>query len=357
MVLTGLKVPMQTVGKRYGLAVARRLFQCSLESIRTVETLVREEKIECGFARNGHLMVANKPEHYAGLAGELEFLAREFNHEVDLLPPDQLHAEIGSSAYFGGLVDRQSAGLNPAQYVAGLARSAAAAGASLQPRSKVMQIRRVAGDFEVETVRGTLRAERVFVATSGYTGGFARSLRRRIIPIGSFIIATEKLPERIATELIPRDRMVFDTRHYLNYFRLWENRVVFGGRAAFFPENERTIRQSASILRQQMVTSFPQLKDTKVEYAWGGTLDFAFDMMTHVGELDGLVFSLGYAGHGVAMATYLGQTVADAMIDNNLKDHPFAAVPLPTAPLGLYNGWPWFLPFAGLYYKILDWIE
>ncbi len=151
--------------------------------------------------------------------------------------------------------------------------------------------------------------------------------------------------------------MIFDYKHYLNYFRLWDGRMIFGGRAAFFPENENTVRRSAEILRREMVTVYPQLKNVAVEYAWGGTLDFAFDMMTHVGEENGVFYSLGYAGHGVAMGTYLGKTVAEAMLKGNIREHPFAQIDFPSAPLGLYDGRPWFLPFAGMWHKILDWVE
>lgn len=195
------------------------------------------------------------------------------------------------------------------------------------------------------------------VGTSGYTGKVTKKLQRKIIPIGSFIIATERLPEHLVKEIIPNKRMIFDSRHYLNYFRLWENRLIFGGRAAFFPETSRTIQRSANILRREMVQVYPQLRDVKVEYVWGGTLDFAFDMMPHVGETDGMYYSLGYAGHGVAMATYLGKTVAEAIVTGNIKEHPFASFEFPSAPLGLYNGFPWFLPFAGAWHRILDWVE
>ena len=182
-------------------------------------------------------------------------------------------------------------------------------------------------------------------------------MHKRIIPIGSFIIATEKLSDELAHELSPKNRMIFDSMHYLNYFRLWDNRMIFGGRAAFFPENKNTIARSAEILRREMVEVYPQLKDVKVDYVWGGTLDFAFDMMTHVGETDGVYYSLGYAGHGVAMATYLGKTVAEAILNGNIKEHPFAQFDFPGAPVGLYDGRPWFLPFAGAWHKILDWVE
>ena len=105
-----------------------------------------------------------------------------------------------------------------------------------------------------------------------------------------------------------------------------------------------------------MFILFPQLREVDIEYVWGGTLDFAFDMMIHVGDMDGIYYSLGYAGHGVALATYLGKTVAEAMLHGGIKEHPFAAYPFPEAPLGLYNGNPWFLPFVGSWFKFLDWI-
>ena len=356
MVLTGLKLGMKTVLKKYGREIARQLFQCSLDSINTVEQIVKEENIACGFARYGHLLVTNKPKHFDALQDEVEFMQKEFNHKVRLFSPVEQHAEVGSDIYHGGLLDEVSGGLNPAQYVAGLAGAAEKAGATLHARARVNKIERSGKRFVLETERGRLSAESVLVATSGYTGNVTKNLQKKVIPIGSFIIATEKLSDDLVEELIPKGRMIFDYKHYLNYFRLWENRMIFGGRAAFFPDTSSTIQRSAEILRHEMIQVYPQLKDTKIEYVWGGTLDFTFDMMTHVGEVDGMYYSLGYAGHGVAMATYLGKTVAEAMLNGNIRQHPFASFPFPDAPLGLYNGFPWFLPFAGAWQKILDWI-
>ena len=357
MVLTGLKVGMQAVMKKYGQEIAKRLFQCSLESIDTVEQIVREESIDCGFARYGHLLTANKPKHYSALEEEAAFMEREFNHRLQLIPRGQQRSEIGSDLYHGTLLDECSGGLNPAQYVAGLARATETAGASLHAKARVKRLERTGKHFLLETQRGSLNAGAVLVATSGYTGSVTKKLQKKIIPIGSFIIATEKLPEQLVRELIPHNRMIFDYKHYLNYFRLWDNRMIFGGRAAFFPENSSTIQRSAEILRREMIQVYPQLKNVNVEYVWGGTLDFAFDMMTHSGEMDGIFYSLGYAGHGVAMATYLGKTVAEAILKGNIKEHPFASFDFPSAPLGLYNGFPWFLPLAGAWHKILDWVE
>jgi glycine/D-amino acid oxidase-like deaminating enzyme len=151
--------------------------------------------------------------------------------------------------------------------------------------------------------------------------------------------------------------MIYDSKNYLHYYRLTpDRRMLFGGRAAFFPETNQTIHTSAEILRHDMLKVFPQLKDVKTEYAWGGTLDFTFDVMPHAGKLDGMYFAIGYAGHGVAMATHLGIEIAKMMCGEDV-DIPFAKIPFPKAPLGLYNGKPWFLPLAGLWYKWLDVIQ
>lgn len=130
-----------------------------------------------------------------------------------------------------------------------------------------------------------------------------------------------------------------------------------GWGAAFFPETNTSIRESAKILRREMIHVYPQLKGIEIEYAWGGTLDFAFDMMPHAGQLDGITYALGFAGHGVALGTHLGARLADALLDGTVRELPYAAYDFPSAPLGLYNGKPWFLPLVGAWHKILDWIQ
>jgi glycine/D-amino acid oxidase-like deaminating enzyme len=358
MTLTGLKLPLKDILYKYGRETAQRLFQCSLESIEAVAQIVRDEKIECDFNRCGHLVAASKPKHYEAIVEEAGFMEEEFGYKVSPLSKAEMENELGSDAYFGGMVDEASAGLNPAKYVAGLALAAEREGAELCARARVRKIGKDAKGFRLETERGAILADKILVATSGYTGPATKELQQKIIPIGSYIIATEPLSAEIAHQLIPHGRMVFDSKHYLHYYRLSaDRRMIFGGRAAFMPESPSTTRESASLLRGEMIRVFPQLKDVQVEYAWGGTLDFAFDSMAHAGEMDGMYYALGYAGHGVAMATYLGQTVAKAMLQGGIKEHPFAEYSFPGAPLGLYDGNPWFLPVAGLWFKILDWIQ
>jgi glycine/D-amino acid oxidase-like deaminating enzyme len=357
MVLTGLKVGAGELLARYGRERARRLYAASLAAIDCVEAIVREEAIACDFARCGHLEVASKPAHYASFARSVEVAEREFQHALRLVPRDALRAEIGSDAYFGGLVDETSAGLNPARYVAGLARAAARAGARLFEGARVNAIAPQPAGFRLDTARGPLAARDVLVATSGYTSPVTPVFQRRIVPIGSYIIATEPLPPGLAAEVSPRARMIFDSRHFLAYYRLTpDRRMLFGGRAAFFPETPSTVRESAGLLWTAMLKVFPQLASIPTAYAWGGTLDFAFDLMPHAGRHDGLWYALGYAGHGVALATYLGSLLGSALAGRP-EDNPFGEITFPLAPLGLYNGTPWFLPFAELWYKFLDWVS
>jgi len=358
MVLTGLKLPAATLISRYGKDATARMYAASLESIDFVEKLVREENIACDFARCGHLEVACKAKHFDDFRRSAKATARDFGHQQRIVPKDQLQSEIGSNIYHGGLVDDSSAGVNPARLVAGLARAAERAGAAIFEHAHVDQVQREgASGWKVATARGTLRAQNVFVATSGYTSRVTPVLQKKVIPIGSYIIVTEVLPEKLAAELSPRNRMIYDSKNYLYYYRLTpDRRMLFGGRAAFFPETSSTIRRSAQILRRGMFGVYPQLRDAKIEYVWGGTLDFAFDIMPHAGQLDGLHYSLGYAGHGVAMSTYLGDKIAHAILSGR-DDNPFANISFPGAPLGLYNGRPWFLPLAGAWYRLLDWLK
>ena len=361
MVLTGLKLSPETLSNRYGMELTRKMYAASLASIDLVEQIVRENNITCDFSRCGHLEVACKPSHFDSYARSVETIAREFNHQLRVIPRVELADEIGSSIYHGGIVDDSSAGVNPARYVSGLAAAALTAGARIFHNATVQQIAPASNNgsrsLTLQTTRGNVKADNVLIATSGYTSSATPALRKKIIPIGSFIITTDPLSDSLARELSPRNRMIYDSKHYLYYYRLTpDNRMLFGGRAAFFPETKNTIRRSAEILRRGMIDVFPQLRDTKLAHAWGGTLDFCFDTMPHSGQMDGIYYALGYAGHGVAMATYLGAKIAEHICGDE-TDIPFSAIPFPGAPLGLYNGRPWFLPFAGAYYKVLDWIS
>ncbi|MCG8351519.1 MAG: FAD-binding oxidoreductase [Chloroflexales bacterium] len=357
MVLTGLKLDVQTLTNKYGMELARRFFAASLAAIDCVEQIVQDEAIACDFARSGHLYLAAKPSHITMIKRDADLLGRAFDHTVSWRSGADLCDEIGSQAFYGGLVDPISARIDPARYVAGLIRAAHKADAYLCNRATVQHIERQNGFFYINTSRGVLRAKAVFIATGGYTGSATPLLQRRIVPLGSYSIATEVLTDSLAQELSPRNRMFFDSKHLLYYFRLTpDQRLLFGGRAGFLPETPATLRQSAAILRRGMLRVFPQLHNTRIDYAWGGVLDVTFDQMPHTGQIDGMFYALGYAGHGVALATYLGTLMA-RQIAGTPSDNPFSTVPIPNAPLGLYNGRTWFLPLVGAWYQFLDWIS
>ena len=253
MVLTGMKLGVNKLISMYGRELTRRMYAASLETIGSVERIVNEENIACDFARTGHLEVACKQAHFDDYARQVEVIAREFNHQLRVVPRDQLRGEIGSDIYYGGMVDEISVGLNPARFVAGLGVAAMRAGAQICEGTRLQNMQRESRDaapgFKLNTSRGSFWARNVLVGTSGYTGAATPALRKKIIPIGSFIITTEVLPEALARELSPRNRQIYDSKNYLYYYRITpDNRMLFGGRAAFFPETDQTIRKSAEIL-------------------------------------------------------------------------------------------------------------
>ncbi len=357
MVLTGLKLSAATLMARYGRELSRDLFRASLAAVDAVEEVVQLERIDCDFRRDGHLALASKPAHFARFQELASTLARDFGHEVRLVTRADLAQEIGSDAYHGGLVDPASGSINPARYVDGLARAARRAGALLHEATRVDGMQRQGGRWRLSTTRGGIEASEVLVATSGYTGAATPRLRRRIVALGSYVIVTEPLPQPLAHEISPRNRMMYNSRHFLHYFRLTpDRRLLFGGRARFVPETESTVIASAEVLRRGMLEVYPQLSSIRVEYAWGGTLDFAFDTMPHAGRTEDCYYALGYAGHGVALAGLLGARVGEAIAAGGIEANPFARIPFPGAPLGLYWGQPWFLPLVAARYKFLDWI-
>jgi glycine/D-amino acid oxidase-like deaminating enzyme len=355
-VLTGLKLGPEALIARYGLSVAKGLYAASLKSIEFLENLIETERIDCGYVRCGHIEAASKPGHFVSYQKTGELLAREFDHPVEIVPRTEQGSEIGTDAYHGLIVDSRSGALHPARYVRGLACAAQRAGVHLYEKAPALKIERNRHNFEVRTDKGTVETDAVLVATNGYTDASAPELRRRVIPIGSYIIATEPLNETIAMRSLPKRRVVFDSKHFLHYFRLSDdNRMIFGGRAEFMPPTTQSNRRSAEILRRDMAQVFPELKAVQVEFAWSGNVCFTRDMFPHAGRLkDGVYYALGYGGHGVALATYLGAKMADVILGKD-DQNPFRDLRFNTIPF--YDGRPWFLPLAAIWYRFLDWIQ
>jgi len=351
-VLQGYKPEMEELARMVGPERARRMFQLTLEAMQFLERLITEEEIACDFTRCGALTLAAKASHLPSLEQSGRFLRRELGYETELLSREDMGREIGSTRYHGALLDPGGCSLQPAKYVRGLGLATGRAGARLMENTEVTRVSRVAGGFEVGTSRGVVRAREVLAATNGYTPAALGRLRRRVIPIGSYIIATKPLGEELARRLIPKGRVMSDTKNLLYYFRLSpDGRMVFGGRASFTPPSTK---RSAAILASGMGEVFPELAGATVEYAWSGKVAYPMDHLPHAGRLDGVHYSMGYCGHGVALATYLGTRMGEVLLGTgevpDLGGKRFKAIPF-------FTGFPWFLPFVGGYYRTRDWLS
>jgi glycine/D-amino acid oxidase-like deaminating enzyme len=346
----GYKYGPSELVSRYGEETGRALYRETLDGYETVKRLIAEESIDCDFREAGYLELAYAPSHVPGLEEERASLAA-FGTDSQVVGRDRIREEIGSDAYYGGLVVPNSGLLHPGRYFAGLAAAADRAGADLHEGVRATTIRRQAdGRFVVETERGAILARDVFLATNGYTDGLVPSLRRRIIPIGSYIIASEPLSEELAHELSPRGRAFFDTKNFLYYWHVSaDRRMVFGGRGSFLPTS---IERMAGILHRGLLEVHPQLAGRRIDYAWGGNVAFTFDRMPHAGRTrDGVAYALGCCGTGVALMTHLGTKVGEWLAGGEapvLSRLPFPLVPAP------YEGRPWFLPVVGEWYRLKD---
>jgi len=350
MTLTGLSKGLAKTEEKLGREKAQQLFAESLASIAAVERLVAEGNIDCDFQRRGHLETAFKPAHFERLKRDHEFLHNRYHHKTRIISPAELKTEIDADLYHGALLDPASAGLHPAKYIAGLVTMADTLGVKLCEEVCAEAIEHRTAGFKVRTNRGTIAAEEIIVATNGYTGPLTPWLARRLVPTESLMIATEELPAAFAASLIPRGRMIYDTKIFLFYFRLSPDgrRLLFGGR----PKSPyRTLRENSAAMHRNMLRVFPRLKDVAITHAWSGKIGFTLDRLPHIGKHDGVYYSLGYCGHGVALATYLGEKLA-AMVQG--QDPATAFADLRFRPIPLYNGDPWFQPLIYAYFSLLD---
>ncbi len=350
LVLSGLNVSVASLFKTYGPEVAYRLFSASVSALNCVEQIVREGSIDCSFTRCGHVQAAYRPGHLEALKKEQIVLAEKCRYETRLLTAEALQGELRSKLYCGGLLDPDSAGIQPAQFMAGLAGMAAQAGVELHSGMDVLGIGRQSGRFVVHTSRKTILADEIVAATNGYTGSQLPWLQRRIVPVDSLIIATEAMPPQETRALIPQNRVISDTKRFLYYFRLSPDskRLIFGGRPRCM---HKGLRHNAGRMYQDMCRVFPQLHSIGLSHAWTGKVGFTRDFLPHLGKAEGLWYALGYGGHGVALATYLGDRLAAWMQDRD-EASVFAQTGFRAFPL--YRGRPWFLPIVHTTFALLD---
>ncbi|MEX2269462.1 MAG: FAD-binding oxidoreductase [Acidimicrobiia bacterium] len=349
MVIPELKHGVRALTRRYG-HLGRELAMSVFEACELVAHLVEEDGIDCDYQRCGGLLLA----HHDAQVDGLREAEREWVDDLDagarFVPGEELSSEIGSREYVAGLVMDDVAGIQPAKYHAGLVRRARRAGAELHDRTAAEVLeRRSRGGWRVATTRGVLHAGDVLVATNAYVDAVLAPLARRVLPVGSYIIATAPLDERVARELIPNQRMVFDTRHLLAYWRLSpDGRMVFGGRTSLAP---MSVARARDLLYAEMVRIHPQLEGTTIEFAWGGYVAITLDRLPHFGRLNGAAYATGCNGTGIALATWFGARAAAWLVD---EEPPPAFAHLKFRPIPLHRLRGAYLPAAGVALRALD---
>lgn len=340
------------LSQRLGSEFANRIYRAFDAGVDTVERLVLEESIDCNFARYGKLKLAAKPEHFDKLARSHELLIRNVDAETRLLNRQQLQDELGSGRYYGAMLMEKSAGMHVGRYVRGLAQAAQRRGATYLEHTPVLGLQARGSGYQVRTPAGELRANQVLLASGISQIGPFGWIRRRIVPVGAFLIVTEPLPTPLLEQLLPTRRMYTDTKNFVNYFRTTpDNRLLFGGRARFAISNPRSDAKSGEILRGQMLTVFPQLANVRIDYCWGGMVDMTIGRLPRAGQRDGVYYSMGYSGHGTQMATLMGTMMADIM-EGRADLNPWKEFKWPAIPG--HVGTPWFLPFVGAWYRLKD---
>ncbi|WP_106797670.1 FAD-binding oxidoreductase [Rhizobium sp. H4] len=257
----------------------------------------------------------------------------------------------GASGRNGGHLNNGLAHMG--RYVAGLAAAAARHGATIFEQAAVTAHRQGNGRHSLQTARGTVTADHVLVATGAYTPSLFRYFRRRVISVGSFLIATRPLSDAEIAATMPGNRTCVTSMNIGNYFRLSpDKRLIFGGRARFSAtSDQRSDAKSGDILRTSLAEIFPQLAGVEVDYCWGGLVDMTKDRYPRAGYVDGVWYAMGYSGHGAQLSTHLGMIMADAIMGKTDRN-PVKGLEWPAVPG--HFGKPWFLPMVGLYYKALD---
>lgn len=353
MVSGGLKLP-PAMRAKLGNERFTRVMKEAVDSFHHLEAFLAREKFDADYSRSGRFVGAHSPGAYKRMESHAATLASETGFSVAMVPKPRQHEEIGSDFYHGGMLVEENGGLNPARYHCALRQAFENAGGTLHGLAEVKRIERNHGGFRLVTVRGELQAQKVFLATNGYSGRVLPYLQRRLIPIASFVIATEELPQDLIRELNPKARMLVDTKRILYYFRLSPDgrRIIFGGRASFRDSAEQ---ETAKTLHRFMCDVWPQLRGTRLTHAWKGNVAFSFDLLPHMGSSEGIHFAGGCQGTGVTMATYLGHQTARKLLDGNDDPSVFEELSFPSNPL--YRGKPWFLPIVGNYYRTRDRLE
>ena len=354
MATPGLKQGIQKIYKMYGSKLAHEFWKASVDAIDLIEEIVDEHSIDCDWQRNGHASLATKPSHAPRLKEYGSWLEKKFGHVQNYISKNQIRDEIGSDAYHGALTDEISGGLHASKYVYGLATTVSNLGVQLCEHTDVLDIEKNDSNyFRLITSKGDVRAKKVIIATNGYTDRLVPRLKPLIFPVGSYIVVTEPLSEDLQNIISPKKRMYYDSKWFLNYFRLTpDGRMLWGGRNDL--STDLDLDDSAKRLTRELYSILPDLRDIPITHTWTGKLGITFDLMPHIGEKNGIYYAFGYGGHGLSIATYLGTEIG--LLLSGKKDRsPFMEISHQT--MFFYRNRPWFIPFAARYFRFLDWVS
>ena len=347
----GLAVGQKSLVAQVGRENARRLFAMSVEALDLTQSLIRDHGIECDYRPN-HVHVATKPRHLE----ELRDWERELHDEYDyrsarLLDRAELAEHVRSERYLGGLIDSRSGHLHPLKYTQGLARAAEAAGARIFEQTTALGFAE-GGEVTVHTEHGTVRCRHLVLCANAYIGMLSPRLARRILGVGTYIIATRPMDEARARALLPSDAAIADLNWILDYFRLSaDRRLLFGGRVSYSALQPPRLAES---MHRRLARIFPQAADLEVEYAWGGYLDITMSRAPDFGRLAPNIFYLqGFSGHGMSLTALAGKLVAEAVSGTAERFDVFARLPHRDFPGGVLLRRP-SLVLAMLYYRVKD---
>ena len=348
---TSIKPSFEELAGRHGKEKAFDILKEGHNALAWIEDFVRSESIDCSFKVPGRFHAAHNPKQYETLAKKIANQPMGLEVPAHMVPRAEQRSELGTDGYFGGVVYEKHAALDPGKYHQGLLNKVLGAEAQVVPHCPVTGIEKESDGFVVTTPRGAVKARDVVVATNGYTGPITPWQRRRVIPIGSYIIATESLPPDLMAKLMPKNRITSDTRKVVYYYRASPDRrrILFGGRVS---NAETDPRRSAPKLHADLVDIFPELAATRISHSWVGFVAYTFDTHAHLGQQDGLYYAMGYCGSGVSMASYCGMRLGQQVLGLAEGATGFDGLAFPTRPL--YNGKPWFLGAAVAFYRWRD---
>jgi len=345
-----IKPSFHSLRKRFGTDIAFGICREGLDAVAYLRSLATQE-IDCGWREDGCFFGAHTARHFAAMVRDAENQTRGLEQRIDIVAKADQHREIASDFYQGGCVYPDDASVDPTRLLLALLRRALDSGASVVDRCPVEAISRTRDGFEVSTGRGIVRARQVLLATNGYSGPLSPWARRRVIPIGSYQIATGPLGRDRVHELIPRGRNIVDSRRVVVYFRPSADgeRIIFGGRAALA---EKDPLACVPRLRRMMERILPQLRSVPVSHAWVGWVAYTFDTLPHLGQHDGVHYCMGYCGQGVPLAPYFGKRIGQQMLGLKEGRTALDGVPFPSRPY--YRGRPWFLAPSVFAYRTFD---